>query len=257
MKNYAAILDNLQNSILRNDANLMADLIKNPTRINIYNEGYRIRLSGAVRSDYPTLEYYLSPEIMEKYLHDYVETIPSNFYSLDDYPIGFAQYIKKHCPDKFAAELAELESAIAEIFWLPDSACFTPPKDLTPEALMDLQVNLRLAAKLLIHNHNSNQYIKDFREDLSPTTPQIKETYLLVLRHENTVQRHQLAQGEYLIIDAINKGKTIGSAIEQVIEQQKDLLPEIAANLQIWVANWMQSGFFRKPSESPFQHQAS
>jgi hypothetical protein len=114
-------------------------LKKNPRiskqkQLAIYSDGYRIRLSGAIKSDYPTLVYYLGEKKADKLISEFVENNNSQFYSLDFYPFKFAYFLQTANVDDAAKELALLESKIAEIFLLPDSEHLDPKTLLTLNA---------------------------------------------------------------------------------------------------------------------------
>ena len=100
MTNYQNALEKLQTSIIQNKPEVAIDLLGRktpslPSRLNAYIQGYRIRLGKAVQADYPALEHYLGEEEFGRYVSAYVERTPSHSYTIDQYPLGFANYLAK------------------------------------------------------------------------------------------------------------------------------------------------------------------
>ena len=249
MNNYAQTLESLQEAMLyAKPERVMPGLENNrpslDKRLNVYIEGYRTRLVQAVLSDYPTAINYLGYAEAEKLAKAYVECTPSISYTLDNYPLKFAEYVEQYGNDGFASSLARLESAIAEVFWLPDSTSFTPPVDLTPEQLMELSFLPRNAAKLIYLEYPAEEYMVALREGREANAADKNPCYMLIIRHKNEVRRHMLEDTEQLILSCLLMGVPVGEALEGITGKFPELLPEIEGKLQLWFARWIENGFF-------------
>ncbi len=103
---YANTLEKVQSSIIGGDAGVAAPLVRPNPRLSasallgIYIEGYRIKLSQAVRSDYPCLAHYLGEARMSGLVADYVKKTPPHSYNLDHYPFAFCRFVAQTSENK-------------------------------------------------------------------------------------------------------------------------------------------------------------
>src|ERR1700722_18195667 len=114
MNAIANILDRFHDAILKNDEDIAVNDIK-ANRLGIYIDGYRIRLTEAIRSDYPATLHLLGGKAFDQLALAFIEACPPQSFNLDRYPHGFADFIVGN-PDIFAREVAKLEAAIAQVF---------------------------------------------------------------------------------------------------------------------------------------------
>lgn len=238
----------LQAAIIDNDPAKAIALLgrKTPSlenRLGAYIQGYRIRLCKVVENDYPTLKHYMGDDALYAHIKDYVEHTPSQSYTIDQYPIGFAAYIAQAVSDPAAISIAALEAAISHVFWLPDSDVFIPTEDFSMEQLFTLKLELRTASKLLELPGDAENYLTAFRQDETPVITD-KPCYLVVVRHENEVKRHRLTNTEYHLLSAIAR-LPFSEAIEHITKNNDDMAGDIAANLSQWLIIWITAGFFK------------
>lgn len=217
-------------------------------RLQIYIESYRMRLAQALQADFPCF-IHLAGDDAQVLIESYIEATPPNHYSLDQYHIRFANFVKSLGRPRYIWEMAMLESAIAEVFWLPNSEALTVEdlKTVTPQQFGGLTLTLRKAARLLELEYDCESYLQKFRSGKKPKTkPSRKANYLLVYRDERTVMRHVLSAGEYRILAPLSTGKTVGETISQIMAEKAICHQEIAKGVQTWFTTWVKAGFFQK-----------
>jgi hypothetical protein len=243
-----------QQAILQGKAsNALADIKPNPRlspeqQMNIYIEGYRLRLLAALASDYPALLALLGKQAFDKAALAYIESTPSVSYNLDVYPHAFAAHFAKARPEDFASELAQLESALATVFMAEESTPLTADAlaTLSPEALGETVLRLRTASRLLAFCNPVSQWLDAQRQSQNTPPPQAAcNEYVLVYRHENSVRREPLSAAAYWLLKALHEGMSVAGAIEQVAAQHPDHAEELASHLQGWFCEWTQKGVFR------------
>jgi hypothetical protein len=255
-RTYAATVAALHGAILRtcDDAEILSQIrlarsnvFPPEERLAVYTHGYVLQMRRASATDYPALAHHMGEEACEVALDAFVRATPSPFWDLNLYPIGFARFLRGYSRDAAAHCIADLESAITEVFWLPDSA----PLDvsilttLSLEALAGQVFSLRHAARLLHLEYAGNAYLKSFRNEERPTRIDHTPEYLCVLRHRNEVHRLPLEREEYLLLTQLNEGVPFGSALEEVAA-----LPDVAAELLAprlteYLSRWLRGGIFR------------
>lgn len=244
---YQVALAALQNAIIENQPSEAIDLLgrKTPSltsRLEAYIQGYRIRLCSAVEADYPTLAHYLGEEKLRQYIADYVEETPSKSYTIDQYPPGFAAYLSMQMDDQAAIDIAALEAAISQVFWMTDSEPFIPTADFSMEQLATLTLEHRNASMLLKFATNADIYLTDFRQE-KETSADHTASHLMIIRHDNEVKRHRLDATEYALLLAL-KEMPFAEALESVGRDEAHATT-IATHLSEWLMKWITHGFFR------------
>lgn len=240
-------------AILKNEAGGIIQAIKPHPRLKaeqqfaIYSDGYRIRLVQAIRSDYPVLLRLLGDKKFDDLATNYIEHTPPNSYSLDFFPHKFAEFLTKNHHEVFTIELAILEAAIAEVFMLPDSEEFTASKlaKTSAEKFGEMRLKLRHASQLLRFSYPINRWFTEARTNSELTAiPKMGATYLLLVRHNNEVQRHDLSEAEFILLENLAEGQSVAEAIGQTINKNPEYAQQITENLQSWFMNWVVSGVF-------------
>jgi hypothetical protein len=239
-------------AILENDAKPAAATLKTNPKIaperqmGIYIEGYRIRLTQAIRSDYPTLLALLGEKEFDRLALLYIESNPPTHFNLDRYPHAFAAFVHDSLSDDFTADVAALEGAIAQVFMMDDSTPLPPVVlgSVTPESFGKMTLNKRNASCLLELRYPADTYMEQLRDGLSPARPEPAIRYLYLVRHDNEVKRHPLSHAQHLILSQLCESVTVGEALDAIADQNPDLVPEIAAALPSWFAYWITNGFF-------------
>jgi hypothetical protein len=246
------LLADLHQAILANDSTKIVSTLKAHPRLSpeqqfaIYADGYRIRLLAAVRSDFPALIAYLSDKKFNALALDYIEKNPPKSYNLDFYPHKFAGFVEQNSDDIFASEIAILEGAIAEVFMLPDSEPLAADElsKLTPEEFGETKLSLRTASCLLQFSTNVNEWLNKQRTGDQDLKTQTQRLYLLIYRHNNEVQRYELPQAEFLLLQHLLLGNTILQSLEKVASEHEKLAEIIAINLQKYFQEWISKEFF-------------
>ena len=218
-------LTNLQTAILEKNATLALPDVKPNQRIspqaqiNIYVEGYRLRLLAAIRSDYPETIALIGDNKFDETALEFIEKTPSESYSLDFYPHKFADFALDKIDCSVSGTMLK-EQAIAIVFLGEESEPLTPNElvKLSPEEFGNLILKPRLASKLLRN--------------------------LYVYRHNNEVQKSQLSEAEYLLLENLFSGAPVATALDELISNTPQYEAEIAENLTNWFSKWTAQGFF-------------
>lgn len=240
------------NAILANDAEQITPAIKPHSRLTgeqqfaVYSDGYRIRLVNAIRSDYPILLNLLGEGAFDAFARAYIDQYPPTSYNLDSYPHKFAEFLSKNFDDNFAIDLAILEATIAEVFMLPDSEPLFPESvsEISAEDFGEMTLKLRTACRLLRFNHQVSDWLTLARAGNNPPLPPSKPSCLLVVRHNNEVQRHNLSEQEFSLLQNLASGKNVSDALDITLDEYESDAEIIINNLQRWFVNWVTNGVF-------------
>lgn len=251
---YFAQLYAFSDGIIRDDDRQVLDDIALPPRgsaqkrFAIYTDGYRIRLQKAVEADYPCLKHYLGDKALGVLIADFVEQTPSSHFNLDRYPFAFDSFVCARLDDAAAGEIALLESTIASVFMQEESSPLNPSafENLSPEQFGEMTLHPRKASRMLQFHHLTSSYLTEFRTGDNPIKPEPLPQYVYVYRHRNEVQRLELPQAAFLLLQCLFDGLTVGEALEHITKTDDSLTDTIAVNLQGWFADWMLKGVFCK-----------
>ncbi len=250
-RSYPSLLSAMQEAILSGDLAVAEcdypDKAGFPAaqQLRIYVDAYRLRLVKVLGNVYPTSKHYLSEPPFNALALAYVESTPSTYFNIDRYPLGFASFVIAHAEDGFAGSLAQLESAIHDVYQRPDSevldAGWVAAQGV--EAFADLRFQPRRALMLLALDYPAQAYLEQFRAGETPTTPAQEPQWLAVVRHRNLVRRHVLGRMEFALLSSLIEGATVGEAFESM-GQDSDA-EAMAGDVQGWFARWLAEGFFR------------
>lgn len=247
--------------------------------IGIYVNGYRYRLIDVIAEEYPSFERYVGKDVMRLLILYYLQAKPSDNYNINQYIIGFADYVTSvHnnfgdvAIDDFACEIIFVEQKISHIFDV-DAGEALAQDDLAtidPERFYDIIFKLRAHSELLELNYPAHEYINEtsdanIQDDnesgdnkLKNTSIALQKQYMIIYQSDYQIWRTLLDKKEFLFLQQISAGKNIADALENIFltnENAKEELDEniIISQLQNWLVKWLQCGIL----SSNLSHQPS
>ena len=122
-----------QNYLLRRNGPIVADVVGDERvdahgRLDIYADAYRLRLIEALEGDFVVLRAYVGAERFDDIARVYIETHPSEHFSLRYYGQRLARFLADTAPYKnepLLAELATFDWALTDSFDAADSPVAT------------------------------------------------------------------------------------------------------------------------------------
>ena len=122
-----------QNYLLRRDGPIVADVVGDERvdaygRLDIYADAYRLRLIEALEGDFVALRAYTGAERFDEIARAYIETHPSEHFSLRYYGQRLARFLADTAPyqnEPLLAELAIFDWALTDSFDAADSPVAT------------------------------------------------------------------------------------------------------------------------------------
>ena len=243
------------------------DRLSSFERLEIYNRQYWFRLYTSFEEDFPGLKAILGRQKFETLMRDYLTECPSTSFTLRNLGSRLEQWLNEHPnyiePHKtLALDMIRIEWAHIEAF---DSAAdpLLDPDDLASmdeHSRLTLQPYLRLLElsypvdDLLIavrsesgsndassNNASATRKTKHVRHVATLSPEQI---FLAIHRMENSVYYKRLKHEDYLLLQSLVSGATLGEAIEAAFQGSN--LPEEQQGklLQEAFANWSMLGWF-------------
>ena len=236
-------------------------------RLEIYNRQYWFRVLDGLSDDFPGLRAILGDRRFEAVAKAYLTDCPSRSFTMRDLGSRLEAWLRKH-PQyagrrlQLALDMVRLEWAEIEAF---DSATLPP---LTAESLtgrdpaklhLRLQPYIRLLDLrypvddlLLAIKHDaetnvaSNAMNERQRRKRSSAVTRLKPkaVCLAIHRLDNTVYFRRLDMGEFAILDALRRGRTLERAIVAGFRSSAIPPADRAEQAAAWFRNWSSLGWF-------------
>jgi len=234
-------------------------------RIDVYAHGYWARLLDCLREDYPTLRSALGDDSFDAFAVGYLQTYPSQSYTLGKLGARFPQYLEETSPQGDGSEawlvplieLAEMERAVSDIFDAPggETLGYLTPEDLAaiePKRRATLRLTPLPTFRLLRFRSEVNDYFTALRGSTHPMEvplADLGDTYLALSRREFVVRRHPISREQFELLTSLAAGASLGESLVALAEANQlqhgradGISPELVAR---WFTDWSRAGFFQ------------
>ncbi len=98
--------------------------------------------------------------------------------------------------------------------------------------------------RLLALRYPVHGYYTAVRHKKEADFPDPAETLLAVSRRRYVIRRHELTRPQYVLLEVLLRGESVGEAIERAAEATPDDEDRFAADLGAWFRDWTAEGFF-------------
>lgn len=247
-------------------------------RLEIYNRQYWWRLMASMAEDFPGLQAILGNQRFESLCKAYLTDRPSRSFTLRNLGRDLHSWLKKNpkwagSKQSIALEMVRLEWADIEAF---DGDAESPlrPGDVAKSAGGDLKLKLQPYVRLLQFQYPVDSLvleIKRFNDDTEFLSNTFRErrkrkrvtavarlkpktSFLAVHRIDDSVYFRRLHADEYGLLLAIQKGKTLGQAVNQVFGKRAKSSAADPAQITEWFRNWSNLGWFCAPKPNPLKN---
>ena len=214
-------------------------------RLGIYRRMFRLRMTDAMRSDFPGVLHAVGDEEFDRMiLEEYIRRFPSDSFTLEDLGRHFERFLaESDRPEKeFLSELARLEWALTRI-----SDCENLPSidaaavsAIPPERWNDARFVPVTAFLLLGNRWAVGEYLDAVGEGKEATTHQQGSEYLVLCRQEFTVWQRSVSEEEFRTLSALAAGEKLGSVVSRMEGNEQ----ENAGRIFGWFRSWFENGYF-------------
>ena len=217
-------------------------------RVSIYANMYYWRLIDILADDFPTVAHLLGPEQFKVVVKEFLEKHPSTSYTLNLLGCGFPEFIKAEAGElphrDFIAAVARVERAIEDVFdeKYAEPVTLDELGSLLQEELVDIQLQIIPALRLLELDYPVNEYITAVREDRHMDIPLPAKSYVAVYRSNYRPLRVDLDSQRYALLLALQQGKSLLEALESSMSASDS--DGLAASLEDWFRDWSADGLF-------------
>lgn len=217
-------------------------------RLDIYAQGYWLRLFACLKADYPTLLRLLGEQLFEFFARAYLTNHPSQSFSLYDLGDGFAQFLRRSQSSsvkaadtgklRFPLDIALIEQAIAASLRATGlegkTSQVTDSLDLLHGGNID--VLLPSSTRLLITKHPLDAF-RQWLDDSDPTELAESHTsYICVKRHRFHVTCQELSDWQFhFLLYAKNRKRPLLDCVNNAARRTHRPVHEILALLTFWL----------------------
>ena len=219
-------------------------------RLDIYAYMYYARLLEILGEEYPTTRKVLGDDVFWKACRRFVERNPSRHRTLNHLSDRFPLFLSRHPPPGnrrgLAADVARIERAIEDVYDEARTAPLTAEDFATIDAGEWERIRLRVAPalRILALRFPANDYINAVRAGRKPSLPRPRRTYVIVYRRDFQVFRREQSVGQFRMLTALARGRTLGEAVRMGISGSGGDPDELAATLGAWFREWAAARIF-------------
>ena len=246
MSALAELQRQFQECILDEDPAILGALesgfgIDAATRVDVYSQAYRLRLTEALASNFPRLHDWVGPQRFFAICGRYIATHPSHFRSIRWVGAELAACLELSCPEEpWLSDLAQWEWALAAAF---DAAALgeSDLAILAPENWPSLRFEFHPSARILRLATNAPALFKALLDDEAapvPSTLHAPRAWLL-WRQALTTRYRSLDHAE----DAALAAALSGASFEDVCDAlcgklaHEEVPLRAAGLLKAWIAD--------------------
>jgi hypothetical protein len=237
-------------------------------RLEIYNRQYWYRVLNALAEDFPALRAVVGGARFSALSIAYLSEHPSRSFSLRNLGSKLVEWLSAH-PEfagrrhALAVDVVRVEWAFVEAFDSAQRAPLTLPQvaALDGSSRLALQPHLRLMALhyaaedlvLSLHQREKRQTseaglgdeaeheAEQEEENSAPVKlPGLRRraTWLAAHRVDLSVYYRRLEREEFLMLEALDKGRPLGEAVEAAFADSRIAETRRAGRVQAWFTNW-------------------
>lgn len=217
--------------------------------LGIYRHSYIARLRSCMQSQFKALAFALGEELFQAFADQYLDSNPSESYTLNNLGEKFPDFLSFTRPDAesiekeswpdFMIELAAFEYTLSVIFDMEHHDDINVPAD-TPDHLLKASPTLHLFE----HQFPICSYYLDFCADRYPVLPFPKKTWCVVSRQNYRLGLFNIGFDQYSFLSYIKNGLSIPEAKEKLLSEFNIDVAKFEAVWPVWRKNFIASGFF-------------
>jgi hypothetical protein len=244
------------------------DRLSSFERLEIYNRQYWFRVLSGFAEDFPGLRAVLGGRRFDAMAKAYLTDCPSQSFTLRNLGSRLEGWLRKHpswagSRQNLAVDMARLEWADIEAF---DGKMKPPlkPEDLAGANPARLRLRLQPYVSLLDLRYPVDDLLLEVRKDADnldvasnafserhkrkrvSAVAKLKPNslYLTVYRLDEDVYFRRLEREEFLILSALQAGKSLNAAIDVALRKSPLPAEERATQVEKWFRTWSALGWF-------------
>jgi hypothetical protein len=234
-------------------------------RLEIYNRQYWFRLFSSFEEDFTGLKSVVGSRKFQALMRAYLEAHPSRSFTLRNLGSSLVDWLKEN--PQYAEPNADSAIAMAALEWAHIEAFDNESREpLTADEIASLDgysyIALQPYLRLLAAPYAVDDALLAVREGSQPSgmqasnavgihlvrrtrsrRPVQEQIFLAVHRHDDTVYYKRLSREDFLLLQALEQGQSLGEAIEAAFVDSATPESDRPAIIQSAFHHWMQMGW--------------
>lgn len=251
MNKYATLQDQFQNYVLHGDGAILSVVVDGPRldakgRLDVYANGYRLRLIEILDADYPALHALAGDDLFAQLATAYIAAHPSVFPNARWFGVHLPRFLAGDAAfvsQRVLAEMATFEWAISLAFDSADDPVLDIAElaSLPGEAWSTLGFRLHSSLQLMELAWNVPAFWQAVtREENPPTPEQSPVAAWIVWRRELTTYFRSLEPDEAAALQAIHRDGNFADMCEVLCaSHEPEAVPGVAMTL---LKRWLEEG---------------
>lgn len=240
----AYILQAKDNNILKTISTEQADAKQ---RIDIYRNGYSLRLLEILEKDFPNFRKYIDDELFETIGRGYINSYPSDNFSICVFSRHFNQYLIDANYEQHWPELAQFEWALSCVLDAPDAPHITMTDlgSVAGDEWPYIQFSLHPSFQIHEFHYNAPQILHALMEQREQI-PEVKQNESplnwIVWRFEMNSYFESITPEQLWMIEALQTQSTFAQICEGLCQwiDEEQVAQYAAGSLR----NWIEKGIF-------------
>lgn len=225
-------------------------------RLDIYRNGYYLRLLEVVDKDFPCLKTICGEELLHEWGREYIQAYPSDHYSVCYFNRNFTQFLRETKREAFYAEVAEFEWALTRVLDAADAKPITMqdlaaiPGDSWPY----LQFGLHPSIEIHDFHYNVAQicYAIMFEEELPERIYSEKSIPWMIWRFDCNSYFESVNEQQLYMLHAIQQRRNFSEICEGLCQwfTEEEVAQFAVGTLQFWIQKEIIAEAYVQPSVS-------
>jgi hypothetical protein len=214
------------------------------TRVDVYTQAYRLRLTEALASNFPRLRDWVGADAFAAIAGEYIASRPSRFRSIRWVGAELAAHLElSHPEEPWIADLAQWEWALAGAFDAADAAPLSAPELATvqPDRWPSLRFDFHPSVRILLLATNAPSLFKALADDEAAPAPAAlhEPGAWLIWRQTLATRFRSLDQAEHAALAASLSGASFEDVCDALCATLKpeDVPLRAAGLLKSWIAD--------------------
>lgn len=220
------------------------------TRLAIYRDGYKLRLTESLTTNFPGLHLYLGTEEFKRLCSAYIDGHPSSYRSIRWYGDALAHFIKIYYDKRYPylTELAEFEWKMTVAFDAAEElrVRVEDMAAVVPESWAGLQFTIHPSVQRMNYFWNViplwQSLVKD--QDISELENiSVAKPWVIWRSSDYQIQFYSMSEEEAWALDAMIQGLSFGELCEGLCQwiEEEQVGTRAASFLKGWIQNGMLS----------------
>jgi hypothetical protein len=229
-------------------------------RLGVYAAAYHSRLIECLEAEFPVFLQGVGIDAFAAFAFEYLKLYPSHNHNLSQLGANFHRFLKETKPSTnanqpapdwpdFLLDLALLERTFSEVFDGPgvegkQTLSANELLSIDPQRWPQARLTPVPCLRLLSLRFPLNDYYTAVKQGHEPKMPAATDSWLAITRRDYIVRRYQLNRTQFVLLNELRSGQTVGQAIAAAAETCAGPTESLSNDIRNWFQTWAAAPMF-------------